>query len=51
MAVLAAATGVIAVLAGISISLETDAPTGPLIVCTLAAMFALSTLFRQRFLR
>ncbi|MGC6485307.1 MAG: metal ABC transporter permease [Candidatus Puniceispirillales bacterium] len=51
MAVLAAATGVIAVLGGISISLETDAPTGPLIVCTLAAMFALSTLFRQRFLR
>lgn len=51
MAVFAALTGILSVLIGIWFSLETDAPTGPAMVCSLAFLFAISTLLRQRFIR
>ena len=51
MAAYAALTGILSVLMGIWFSLETDAPTGPAIVCGLAVLFAISTLLRQRFIR
>ena len=51
MAVFAGITGIIAVIAGILFSLSTDAPTGPSIVCCLAVLFAISTLFRQFIVR
>ena len=51
MAVFAALTGILSVLMGIWFSLETDAPTSPAMVCSLAFLFAISTLLRQRFIR
>ena len=51
MAAYAALTGMLSVMMGIWFSLETDAPTGPAIVCSLAVLFAISALLRQRFIR
>ena len=51
MALYAALTGILAVVMGIWFSLQTDAPTGPAMVCSLAVLFAISTLLRYRFIR
>ncbi|MEL7467378.1 MAG: metal ABC transporter permease [Pseudomonadota bacterium] len=46
MAILAAAIGVASALGGLEVSLLLDTPTGPTIVCTATAIFAVSVLLR-----